>query len=87
MAKSWRHILLASLLAMFTCGCASVWHDLKPHRLRQWNRGDAPSMDPDFTSISPTSRTGLVRVDRPGKQAEMSANCAEVTLARGQNPQ
>lgn len=87
MAKSWRQILLASLLATFTCGCANVWHDLQPHRMRRMNRGDAPSLDPDFTSINSSPKGGLVRIDNPGKQPGMTANCAEVTLARGQNPQ
>lgn len=87
MAKSWRHIVLASLLASFACGCASMWHDLQPHRIRRMNRGDAPSLSPDFTSLNPSPKDGLVRVENVSKQPGMTANCAEVVLARGQNPQ
>lgn len=86
MKKSWRNILLASLLASFTCGCASFWHDLQPHRLRRLNRGAAPSLNPDFTQSDRPIGTRLVNLSAPRKSAEMTANCAEVTLARGQNP-
>lgn len=86
MTKSCRNILLASLLASFTCGCASFWHDLQPHRLRRLNRGAAPSLNPDFTQSDRSVGTRLVNLSAPRKSAEMTANCAEVTLARGQNP-
>ena len=87
MTKSWRHVLLALLLANFAVGCAGLRHELQPHRLRRWNYGDAPSLDPDFTSTKSPARTGLVRAERPTKQPAVTANCAEVVLARGQNPQ
>jgi hypothetical protein len=82
---SCRNILVLLLLTSFTCGCASFWHDLQPHRLRRLNRGSAPSLDPDFTYSTRGARNQLVRLDGPRDPA-MTANCAEVTLARGQNP-
>ena len=85
MKMSCRNILLVLLLTSFTCGCASFLHDLKPHRLKRWNRGPAPSLDPDFTQSTRPARSRLVRLERPGT-AEMTANRADVTLARGQDP-
>jgi ABC-type oligopeptide transport system substrate-binding subunit len=42
------------VLAGSLSGCASFWHDLKPHRLHRINRGDPPSLDPEF-SATPSS--------------------------------
>jgi hypothetical protein len=44
----------AVVLALLVSGCASLMHDLKPHRLRRLNRGPAPSLDPEF-SAAPAS--------------------------------
>src|SRR5256885_11595149 len=41
-------------------------------RSHRYNRGDAPSLDPDFTSINSSVRTGLVRVDRPRSEEHTS---------------
>src|SRR5438309_408633 len=87
MTRSCRNILLASLLLSFTCGCASFMHEMQAHRRGRLNRVSAPSFNPDFTRLDRPAKTGLVSLDRPEKPAEMSANCAEVTLARGQGPE
>lgn len=81
MKRSCRNILLASLLASFVCGCASMWHDLK--RVHHLNRGDAPTLNPEFTSSSRSAKHRLVRLEGSARPAEMSANSADVTLARG----
>jgi hypothetical protein len=86
MMRSCRRILVASLLASFTCGCANFWHDLQPHRLHRLNRGAAPALSPDFTQSVRPATNRLVRLDHSGDRTEVSANCAEVILARGQNP-
>jgi hypothetical protein len=44
------HFALFLLLAWPLTGCALLY-ELQPHRLRQWNRGPAPSIDPDFTTM------------------------------------
>ncbi|MDZ4687882.1 MAG: hypothetical protein SH850_22645 [Planctomycetaceae bacterium] len=44
--------VIAVLLVASVSGCASFWHDLQPHRLRRLNRGPAPSLDPEFSSVS-----------------------------------
>ncbi|MBX3452022.1 MAG: hypothetical protein KF777_20875 [Planctomycetaceae bacterium] len=36
-------------------GCASFWYDLKPHRLHRMNRGDPPSLDPEFSATPPST--------------------------------
>lgn len=83
--KSWRIILFVLFLTCLQCGCASVWHDLQPHRLRRLNRGAAPSFNPDFSRLNKPARNQLARFEEP-RPAEMTANSADVTLARGQNP-
>ena len=80
MKRSWRFVILASLLATLTCGCASFWHDLQPHRLRRLNSGPAPSLDPEFTQSDKPVKAQLVRLE--GKSAALTANRAEVSLAR-----
>jgi hypothetical protein len=87
MKMSCRNIVVLLLLTSFTSGCASFWYELKPHRLKRWNRGPAPSLDPDFTQSDRSSETRLVRLERDRSRTPgMTANRAEVTLARGQNP-
>jgi hypothetical protein len=49
-----RRLACFTLLALWLCqlaGC-TLLHELQPHRLRQWNRGPAPSMDADFTTMT-----------------------------------
>jgi hypothetical protein len=43
-------IVAAGLLLSQLAGCA-MFHNLKPHRLRMLNRGPAPSLDPEFTTM------------------------------------
>ena len=86
MAKSCRDVVSALLLASFNCGCASFWYDLQPHRLQRLNRIPAPSFNPDFTQSTLPANTRLVRLEGSPTPAEMTANRAEVILARGQSP-
>lgn len=46
-------------------GCASLLHDLQPHRMHRWNRHPAPSMDPEFTSTSPNHTPTIVLGQSP----------------------
>jgi hypothetical protein len=85
MSKSCRSLLLVMLFASMLCGCANFMHELKPHRLHRWNRGPGPSVSPDFSQMDRQPYTQVVRFSRPAKPAAMSANSAEVSLARGQN--
>ncbi|MBM4076295.1 MAG: hypothetical protein FJ267_11730 [Planctomycetes bacterium] len=52
-----RTTILTGLLVIQVCGCASIWHELKPHRLRRLNRTTAPSLDPEFTRMDSSKRT------------------------------
>jgi hypothetical protein len=49
--KPLKLLLLLAVLLESTGGCASMFHDLKPHRLRRLNRGPAPQLDPEFSAI------------------------------------
>jgi hypothetical protein len=49
--KPLKLLLLLAVLLETSGGCASVFHDLKPHRLRRLNRGPAPQLDPEFSAI------------------------------------
>lgn len=82
---SYRNTALLMLLASMLCGCANLWHDMKPHRIRRLNRIPAPSWDPEFSSKSRSLSTQFVSRNPAGKPAVLTANSAEVTLARGQN--
>jgi hypothetical protein len=48
------------VLAGSLSGCASFWHDLKPHRLHRINRGDPPSLDPEFSATPSSARTDRI---------------------------
>lgn len=48
----WKWAVLALLTVELVGGCASVFHDLKPHRLRRLNRGPAPALDPEFSAVT-----------------------------------
>lgn len=48
----WCLLLIVATVASMA-GCASILHELKPHRMHRLNRNPAPSMDPEFTSITP----------------------------------
>lgn len=80
MKRSWRNILLVALLAT-TSGCATFWHDLKPHRMRRFNRVSAPSLNPEFTRLDLRPRV----IDESPRPATLTANSADVILARGKS--
>jgi uncharacterized protein YceK len=44
-------LLLIAITVASMAGCASVMHELQPHRLHKLNRHPAPSLDPEFTAI------------------------------------
>jgi len=53
-----RAVLLLALaaLAAGASGCASVWHELKPHRLQRLNRGPGMPTGPEaYSALVPTS--------------------------------
>ncbi|MBS0205264.1 MAG: hypothetical protein JSS49_20360 [Planctomycetes bacterium] len=77
MSRSCRSVALALLLATFTSGCASVWHDLQPHRLRRLNRHPAPSFDPEFSSLRQKSSVQLVSLNRQRPVDKVTANQAD----------
>jgi hypothetical protein len=55
----------ALLIGVMTqVGCASMLHNMKPHRLRMLNRGPAPSLDPEFTSLDHLPEPRIVRGQR-----------------------
>lgn len=83
--SSRRNCLLALIIAVSTCGCANLWHELQPHRLKKWNSFPAPSLSPEFTSRSSSTRPRLVRRDRPMKPASLSANSADIVNVRQEN--
>lgn len=66
-------------------GCASFWHDLKPHRLQRMNRGPAPSADPEFSFRRSDSRTKLAHKNSSSKAATLSVNSAEEISVRAQS--
>ena len=82
---SYRKILLLSLLSITLCGCANFWHDLQPHRMRRINSGPPPSWDPEFSQTSVSRSLLLVRRDNSAKPPVLTANRADVTVARGQS--
>ena len=83
--SSYRKIALLSLLTVMLCGCANIWHELQPHRLRRMNSGPAPSWDPEFSQTSASRSLLLVKRREPAKTPVLTANKAGVTVARGQN--
>ena len=82
---SYRKILLLSLLSITLCGCSDLWHNLQPHRLHRINQGPPPSWDPEFSQISASRSLLLARRTDPPKPAVLTANKADVTVARGQS--
>lgn len=82
---SYRKILMLSLLTVMQFGCSTFWHDLQPHRMRRINSGPPPSWDPEFSQTSVSRSLLLVRRDTSAKPAVLTANRADVTVARGQN--
>ena len=82
---SYRYILLVSVLTVMQCGCASVWHELQPHRMRRINSGPAPSWDPEFSQSAASRSLLLVRRDTTAEPPVLTANKADVIVARGQN--
>jgi len=63
--------MIAALLVESVSGCASIWHDLQPHRLRRLNRGPAPSLDPEFSAVS--QPLGPAVVANPGHSMTVRA--------------
>jgi hypothetical protein len=51
--------LLSILLLCQAAGC-SLFHNLQPHRLRMLNRGNPPSIDPDFLSRNESASAAVV---------------------------
>lgn len=82
--KIWQIVVVCCLT--LTVGCESVWHELKPHRLQRLNRGPAPSLDPDFSSINSKRSTNIAQTVRGSKPATISVNSAEVVHVRAQSP-
>jgi hypothetical protein len=83
-----RTILSCALMGTltFTLGCASFWHELKPHRLHKWNRGPAPSLDPEFSVRKRERSIRLVKQDAASKNPTLSVNSAEIAVVRAQTP-
>jgi len=82
---SYRKIVLPALLSVMLCGCSNVWHELQPHRLRRINSGPPPSWDPEFSQTSAPRSLLLAKRAERAKPPVLTANSAEVTVARGQN--
>ena len=68
----WKWAAMALLITELLGGCASVFHDLQPHRLRRLNRGPAPTLDPEFSAVS-----------QPGPSVVL-ANSGEAVTVRAQ---
>lgn len=75
-----------SILTGLLSGCASIRHELQPHRLNRMNRVPAPSFDPEFTRSERPPKGRLVRLEGGDRQASLTANRADIILARGQDP-
>ena len=75
-----RTILTCALVGvlMSNVGCASFWHDLRPHRLQRMNRGAPPSLDPEFTSHRRNAKERLARTTNPRDASTLTANSAEI---------
>lgn len=58
-------LIMMLLTATSLTGCASFWHELQPHRLHRLNRHPAPSLDPEFTSVTPISTPSVMRAQSP----------------------
>lgn len=43
-------LIVATVVSM--AGCASLMHELQPHRMNRLNRNPPPSVDPEFTSVT-----------------------------------
>jgi hypothetical protein len=81
--SSWRNILVLCVLSTFCTGCANIWHELQPHRIRRLNRGAAPTVGPEFTWWKSADTSRLARLEKL-HPAVVTANTADVTVARGQ---
>lgn len=58
-------LLVILLTASSLTGCSSLWHEMQPHRLHRLNRHQAPSLDPEFTSITPAQQATIMRAQSP----------------------
>lgn len=78
------YALVGSLMS--NLGCASFWHDLRPHRLQRMNRGAAPSLDPEFSYWNRGGSTRLAKRVVAPTPPTLSANSAEIATVRAQSP-
>ena len=65
--------VMVSAVCWVFSGCAMM-HDLRPHRLRQWNRGPAPSANPFFSVSDPIPKLGA-----PGEFPESDGAATDPT--------
>ncbi len=56
MSRFWLLLIIVTLTSL--PGCASLLHELQPHRMHRINRNPPPSTDPEFTSLPPSVTTG-----------------------------
>ena len=82
--RAYRNLLCLSLLSINLCGCANLWHELQPHRMRRINRVPPPSWDPEFSQTSSSPALSLVRSDRSVTPSRLTVNRADVIVVRGQ---
>ncbi len=82
-----RTILSCALLGALTlnAGCTNIWHNLRPHRLQRLNRGPAPSLDPEFSSLHRKMPTRIAKRCSPTAAPKMTANCTEIAVVRAQS--
>ena len=83
--RAFRNILCLSLLSVLLSGCASFWHELRPHRIHRINRQPPPSWDPEFSQMSTSPSLKLVQRDRSVTPSRLTANQAKISVARGQS--
>ncbi len=84
-----RTVLVCTIvcLALPSLGCSSLWHDLQPFRIQRLNRGDPPSLDPEFTSHFRSKSKRLAKTDRALIAPKLTANSADIATLRAQSPQ
>jgi len=54
-------MIFGLLLVTAQMGCADMWHNLQPHRLHRMNRGPAPTLDPEFSAVTPDKAPVIMR--------------------------
>ncbi len=83
--RAYRNLLCLSLLTVMLSGCAGIWHELQPHRMRRINRVPAPSWDPEFSQTSTSTELKFVRYEQSVTPTRLSVNHAHVVVSRGQS--